>query len=828
MPRAPLVASTNAAVAATPKKAKAAPPPPPPPPPPSSLRAQPGSQVPKAAPAAQVSAGAPPGVPTVRDLAGGLAALRKVQLAQLQQSSPVAPPAPPAQPAVPAKAAAALVVHPDQLARARAALRKTGTAAPASPKAAASPAGCTPKAKKQAAASPKAGPASRNATPSRAVRAIASPQAGVPAAAAAAEEPSAGGAPDFTFARSPAVLPAPASPARLTLGGSARKAPVVGWMPFAGQPLVESPAAGGEVCMTERLVVEEEPEAVPVPDATEMLVDFADTAGAPAAAPATKRRSSVAFAPLPAVSPRAGPSAGVPRRRSTPFRARPAEGPASADAEPMDASPDRMQPTAAAASPTMLGLAPWMVEAGAPQEQAAPVAAPTVTPLRARRQSMRATDEAEVAAMPVAAAVEPDAMVATMAAELLAVRAELLRAKKALRVSKRQVLALRRALRDATPSEAPGGIIADSQVPVVVVLRPCAEAVDAAARPQGAVRAGDVVVVYAEHAPAAAAAPVTEVAVMAEPVAMAVDDAVVAAVEPTAEAPPPAPSSMFQSPKKQAPQEASAAAVGNDPTTFLPGWLFAGDTALNVTPRSGTRHKSMAARAVGAPAVQPEDGESSMPPLVLSFDVDVEAVPMDPGEELPAPADAAPAPAHEDSAAAGDAVVDAGEVPAEALPPMPSPVPAPAPVAEAVMPEAAVAAAVEAPARLEAASGAALVGSRVVVWWPLDKAWYPGVVSAYAARGKKHTVVYDDGQKEAVSLAAVFVRDAALHAAAMAAGLRESPEEEEQPVEEVPVAPSAKKAAKGAASKRARPVEAVAAALDPEPAAKRVTRSRRA
>ena len=765
-------------------------------------------------------------MPTVRDLAGGLAALRKVQ--QVQQSNPAEAAAPSAQPPVAPKAAGALVVHPDQLARARAALRKTGAAtAPASPKPAASPARATPKAKKQAMPSPKAAPESRNATPARAVRVLGSPRGGAPAVAPS-EEPSAGGAPDFTFARSPVVMPAPPSPARVPRGGSARKAPVVGWMPFAGQPLVESPIAGGDVCMTERLVVEgagveEEQEDVPVPDATEMLVDSPTHAAAPTAAPAAKRRSSVAFAPLPALSPRAAPSAGMPRRRSTPFRARPVD---ADHAAPMDASPVPMHVAAAAASPTILGLAPWMVEA----EVTAPVAAPTVMPLRARRQSMR-DDQAVAAPVPSPAAADPDALVTTMASELLAVRAELLRAKKALRVSKRQALALKRALKGATASTAaPSDVVAATQAPVVVVLRPCAEPAGAA-RPQGAVQAGAVVVVYAEHVAVAPMAAATEMAATAaEPLAMAVDDAVVA---PAADAPAvaalppasqPAPSCMFQSPKKAAaPQEAAAAS--NEPTSLLPGWLFAGDTALNVTPRSGTRRKSMAARAMGAAAVRPEDDESSMPPLVLSFDADGDAEPMDAAEEQPAAAtETAPVPAPEESAAI-DVVVHVAEATqdesVEAMPMMPSPAPAPAPAAITTAPEA--------PARLEAAAGAALVGARVVVWWPLDQAWYAGAVSSYAARGKKHTIVYDDGQKEAVSLAAVIVRDAALHAAAIAAGLPESPEEE-QPAEKVApvVAPSAKKAAKGAASKRARPAEPLAAAPEAEPAPKRVTRARRA
>ena len=129
-----------------------------------------------------------------------------------------------------------------------------------------------------------------------------------------------------------------------------------------------------------------------------------------------------------------------------------------------------------------------------------------------------------------------------------------------------------------------------------------------------------------------------------------------------------------------------------------------------------------------------------------------------------------------------------------------------------------------APARLDAASGAALVGARVVVWWPMDAAWYAGKVAAYSTRTRKHTVAYDDGAKEAVSLAAEHVRDEAAHVAALVAGLPLAPviaeaKEEEPPKKaDVKKAPAAKRIR--AASEPAMEVEA--------PAPKRVTRSRRA
>ncbi|CAI5983561.1 unnamed protein product [Closterium sp. NIES-65] len=42
----------------------------------------------------------------------------------------------------------------------------------------------------------------------------------------------------------------------------------------------------------------------------------------------------------------------------------------------------------------------------------------------------------------------------------------------------------------------------------------------------------------------------------------------------------------------------------------------------------------------------------------------------------------------------------------------------------------------------------AYVGRRIKVWWPLDKAYYKGVIKSYQVKTEKHTVRYDDGDKE--------------------------------------------------------------------------------
>ncbi|CAH8360726.1 unnamed protein product [Eruca vesicaria subsp. sativa] len=48
--------------------------------------------------------------------------------------------------------------------------------------------------------------------------------------------------------------------------------------------------------------------------------------------------------------------------------------------------------------------------------------------------------------------------------------------------------------------------------------------------------------------------------------------------------------------------------------------------------------------------------------------------------------------------------------------------------------------------------GEELVGSRVRVWWPIDKEYYKGVVNSYDSAKKKHLVIYDDGDQEILNL----------------------------------------------------------------------------
>ncbi|XP_013598257.1 PREDICTED: treacle protein-like isoform X1 [Brassica oleracea var. oleracea] len=48
--------------------------------------------------------------------------------------------------------------------------------------------------------------------------------------------------------------------------------------------------------------------------------------------------------------------------------------------------------------------------------------------------------------------------------------------------------------------------------------------------------------------------------------------------------------------------------------------------------------------------------------------------------------------------------------------------------------------------------GEDLVGSRGRVWWPIDKAYYKGVVNSYDSAKKKHLVIYDDGDQEILNL----------------------------------------------------------------------------
>ncbi|KAJ4908556.1 Uncharacterized protein Rs2_12214 [Raphanus sativus] len=49
-------------------------------------------------------------------------------------------------------------------------------------------------------------------------------------------------------------------------------------------------------------------------------------------------------------------------------------------------------------------------------------------------------------------------------------------------------------------------------------------------------------------------------------------------------------------------------------------------------------------------------------------------------------------------------------------------------------------------------NGEDLVGSKVRVWWPIDRKFYNGVVDSFNSRTKKHRVFYDDGEKEILDM----------------------------------------------------------------------------
>ncbi|XP_049408873.1 sister chromatid cohesion protein PDS5 homolog D-like isoform X1 [Solanum stenotomum] len=48
--------------------------------------------------------------------------------------------------------------------------------------------------------------------------------------------------------------------------------------------------------------------------------------------------------------------------------------------------------------------------------------------------------------------------------------------------------------------------------------------------------------------------------------------------------------------------------------------------------------------------------------------------------------------------------------------------------------------------------GAELIGAKIKVWWPLEQAFYEGVISSFDSETNKHKVVYDDGEVEKLRL----------------------------------------------------------------------------
>ena len=48
--------------------------------------------------------------------------------------------------------------------------------------------------------------------------------------------------------------------------------------------------------------------------------------------------------------------------------------------------------------------------------------------------------------------------------------------------------------------------------------------------------------------------------------------------------------------------------------------------------------------------------------------------------------------------------------------------------------------------------GYGAVGMRVYIYWPEDGKYYRGIVYSFDVKSQKHQVVYDDGEKEEISL----------------------------------------------------------------------------
>lgn len=56
------------------------------------------------------------------------------------------------------------------------------------------------------------------------------------------------------------------------------------------------------------------------------------------------------------------------------------------------------------------------------------------------------------------------------------------------------------------------------------------------------------------------------------------------------------------------------------------------------------------------------------------------------------------------------------------------------------------------PSAVESGLPGDVVGRRIKVFWPLDKAWHEGRVSSFDASKGKHLVLYEDGEEEALDL----------------------------------------------------------------------------
>lgn len=53
---------------------------------------------------------------------------------------------------------------------------------------------------------------------------------------------------------------------------------------------------------------------------------------------------------------------------------------------------------------------------------------------------------------------------------------------------------------------------------------------------------------------------------------------------------------------------------------------------------------------------------------------------------------------------------------------------------------------------LQHEDGSALLSKRIKIWWENDQEWYSGTVEKFDSQSGKHTIAYDDGEKELLDL----------------------------------------------------------------------------
>jgi sister-chromatid-cohesion protein PDS5 len=55
-------------------------------------------------------------------------------------------------------------------------------------------------------------------------------------------------------------------------------------------------------------------------------------------------------------------------------------------------------------------------------------------------------------------------------------------------------------------------------------------------------------------------------------------------------------------------------------------------------------------------------------------------------------------------------------------------------------------------------TGQSVVGKRVVVWWPLERDWFQGLITRFNKAKNNYTIKYDDGDLDVVHLPNQYVR----------------------------------------------------------------------